>query len=182
MNSTLLAMFVSGICLAAEVPDFPAELRPTRPVEEIDEAVVYTINESIDSDYGLQLARKVGSDVLIRGWFKWRDAADYEKLAPVVGRAHALGALFGGGITCSALYDGENGLSEAEVLDMATRGPDGRLVDAWKEPGCRHGTLSNPAYREYLFSWCRRQIDQGVDYLFMDEINAALQANEGFDD
>ena len=56
---------------------------------------------------------------------------------------------------------------------MATRGPDGRLVDAWGQPGCRHGTLSNPAYREYLLSWCRKQIDAGADYLFMDEINAA---------
>ncbi|HRT97893.1 MAG TPA: hypothetical protein P5532_26095, partial [Planctomycetota bacterium] len=69
-----------------------------------------------------------------------------------------------------------------QLLDMATRGPDGALVDAWGTPGCRHGSLSSPAYLDYLLSWCRQQIDAGVDYLFMDEINAALQANEGFDD
>lgn len=40
----------------------------------------------------------------------------------------------------------------------------------------------SPAYREYLLAACKRQIDAGVDYLFMDEINAALQADEGFDD
>jgi len=169
-------------CRGAEPPDFPAELRRSQPVDDIGQAVVYTINESIQSEYDLMLARKVGSDVLVRGWFKWRDAADYRRLAPLAARARGLGALFGGGITCSALYEGENGLDQARVSDMATRGPDGRLVNAWNEPGCRHGTLSNPAYREYLLSWCRRQIDAGVDYLFMDEINAALEPDEGFDD
>ncbi len=164
------------------VPDFPAALRRARPVEDIRDATVYTVQEPVDSDYGLAAARKVGSDVVIRGWFKWNQADDYGRLARVVAPVHDLGALFGGGITCSALYDGENGLTPAQVGDMATRGPDGRLVDAWGERGIRHGTLSNPAYLEYLLSWCRRQIDAGADYLFMDEINAALQADEGFDD
>ncbi|MGD0092125.1 MAG: hypothetical protein ABSE73_19600 [Planctomycetota bacterium] len=164
------------------LPDFPAELRRAKPVADIREAAVYTMNESIESEDGLALARKAGSDVLIRAWFKWRNEPDRAKLAPLVPPAHALGALFGGGITCSALYEGENGLTQAQVLDMATRGPDGQLVDAWGEARCRHGSLSSPAYREYLLSWCRRQIDAGADYLFMDEHTAALQPNEGFDD
>ena len=58
----------------------------------------------------------------------------------------------------------------------------GELIDAWGERNCRHGTLSNPAYREFLLSSCKKQIDAGADVLFMDEINAALQADEGFDD
>ena len=164
------------------VPDFPRALRRARPVEDIRNAVVYTVNECVHSDYGVTLARKVGSDVLVRAWFKWHNAREYAKYARLVPQAHALGALFGGGITCSALYHRENNLTEEQVLDMATRGPDGQLVDAWGEPDTRHGTLSNPAYRQYLLSWCRRQIDAGVDYLFMDEHTAALQANEGFDD
>ncbi len=102
--------------------------------------------------------------------------------ASLVPQAHAMGALFGGGITCSALYHGENGLSEQQVLDMATRGPAGQLVAAWNEPNCRHGSLSSPAYLDYLLSSCKRQIDAGTDYLFMDEISAALQDDEGFDD
>lgn len=164
------------------IPDFPAELRRDAPVTDIQDAIVYTINEHIDSDRGIRAARKAGSDVLVRGWFKWRDAQDWEAQAHLVPRAHALGALFGGGVTCSALYHGENGLPEERVLDMATRGPDGNLADAWGEPGTRHGTLSNPAYLEYVLSFCKRQIDAGADYLFMDEINAALHPNEGFDD
>jgi len=164
------------------LPDFPRELRRAKPVEDIREAAVFTINESIHGDYGIELARKVGSDVLIRGWFKWHNARDYAKAAHLVPQAHALGALWGGGITCSALYHGENKLTEAQVLDMATRGPDGKLVDAWGEADTRHGTLSSPAYLDYLLSWCKLQIDAGADYLFMDEHTAALQANEGFDD
>jgi len=178
----LAAGIAAGGQRLGDIADFPEGLRRKRPVQRIADAAVYTINELVDSDYGLALARKVGSDVLVRAWFKWHNAHDYSKLAHLVPKAHALGALFGGGITCSALYDGENGITREQLLEMATRGPDGSLVDAWGVPGCRHGSLSSPAYLEYLLSWCRKQIDAGVDYLFMDEINAALRANEGFDD
>lgn len=168
--------------LLQPVADFPADLLRDEPVADIRDAIVYTVNEYIDSDRGIRAARKAGSDVLIRGWFKWRDAQNWADQAHLVPKAHALGALFGGGVTCSALYHGENGLSENRVLDMATRDPGGKLVDAWGEAGTRHGTLSNPAYLEYALSFCKRQIDAGADYLFMDEINAALHSNEGFDD
>ena len=55
--------------------------------------MVYTINETILSDDGIDLARKTGSDVLIRGWFKWGAAPDYAKLALLVSKAHGMGAL-----------------------------------------------------------------------------------------
>lgn len=184
-----LASFIAPLSLSVAqesgtppLPDFPAALRRDRPVEDIQQAIVYTMNELVTSDEELELARKTGSDMLIRGWFKWGGASNYSPYAPLVPKAHAMGALFGGGITCSALYHGENGLTEKQVLDMATRGAEGQLIDAWGEKNCRHGTLSNPAYREYLLSWCKQQIDAGADYLFMDEINAALQDDEGFDD
>lgn len=155
--------------------------QPT-PVREINDAVVFTVNEPTGSDDSLDLARQVGSEVLIRGWFKWRQAPRLEPLRWVPRKAHEFGALFGGGITCSALYDGENGLTHEQLLDMATRGSDGKLVDAWNQPGIRHGSLSSPAYLDYLFRWCREQIDAGADCLFMDEINAALSEQEGYDD
>jgi len=164
------------------VPDFPADLRHAEPVRDIRDAAVFTIDEPTMSDYALGLARKVGSDVLIRGWFKWAQAPSVAALTAIPEQAHAMGALFGGGITCSALYDRENGLSMEACLDMATRGPDGRLVDAWDQPDVRHGSLSSLAYLDYLFRWCREQIDARADYLFMDEIGAALSANEGYDD
>jgi hypothetical protein len=165
---------------AAEPKSQPAAAR--RPVDDINRAIVYTVHETIRSDDQLALVARLNTDVLIRAWFKWHNATDYTRLARHVPQAHAMGAVFGGGITCSALYHGENRLTEAQVLDMATRGPDGQLVDAWQTPRCRHGTLSNPAYLEYLLSWCRQQIDAGADYLFMDEITAALHRDEGYDD
>lgn len=167
---------------AEPVPDFPASLRRTTPVAEIAEAVVYTVNEGTRSDYGLKLARKTGSEVMIRGWFKWNQAPPVGRLEALPQQAHGFGALFGGGITCSALYDTENDLTPEQVQEMATRGPDGALVDAWDQPGVRHGSLSSPAYLEYLLRWCREQIDAGVDYLFMDEHHAALSDKEGYDD
>ena len=133
-------------------------------MEKIEDAVVYTIHNTIRTPYEMAPVRKVGSDVLVRAWFKWHDATDYGKLAWQVPEAHRLGALWGGGITRSALYDGENGPSHRQVLDLATRGPDGQLVNAWNTPGCRHGTLSNPAYRAYLL-W----LSVGW-YQFLDEI------------
>ncbi len=162
--------------------DVPASVRRAQPVNDISEAMVFTMNEEINSPYGMALARKTCSDVLVRAWFKWHNAPDWSGYRQFPVEAHALGMLFGGGITCSALYEGENGLSAAEVRDMATRDPAGQLVDAWKSPGCRHGSLSNPRYLDYLLRWCRAQIDQGADYLFMDEHNAALHPNEGYDD
>lgn len=170
------------------VSDFPQNLRRDQPLTDINDAIVYTVNEAIYSDYGISLVGKVGSDVLIRGWFKWGDSWDTiehytnPNHRHYVQMAHDLGALFGGGLTCSAIYNGENNLVEEQVLDMATRDPNGELVDAWGQQGVRHGTLSNPAYLKYLLMWCQFQIDAGVDYLFMDEINAALHENEGFDD
>jgi hypothetical protein len=157
-------------------------LHRARPVTNIQDALVYSVHEVIQKDADLDLARQAGSDVWIRGWFKWSRAIDYEQVRHQPAAAHGAGALFGAGITCSALYDGENGLRREQWEDLATRGPRGELVKAWGQNGVRHGSLSNPAYRDYLFSWCRRQMDAGADYLFMDEINAVLGPDEGFDD
>ncbi len=164
------------------LPEFPPALRRGAPVTDINEAAVYTINETTRHEAALDLARRVGSDLLIRGWFKWAQSPGFGKWRELPAKAHAFGALFGGGITCSALYDTENGITRAQLLDMATRGSDGQLVDAWDTPGVRHGSLSSAAYLDYLFGWCREQIDAGVDYLFMDEHQAALSEREGFDD
>lgn len=165
-----------------EPPDFPKELRPKQPVSSLQEAIVYTVNEPIHSPYGIRLARKVGSDVLIRGWFKWGNAPDWSVYSPLVREAHQIGALFGGGVTCSVFYEWENGLTPQQAQDMATRDPAGNLVDVAGVAQCRHGSLSNPAYLQYVLQWCQRQIDAGADYLFMDEHHGALLPNEGYDD
>lgn len=160
------------------VPDFPKELRRETPVEDISEAIVYTLNHTIHSPYAMELVKKVGSDVLVRGWFKGGNAPDYTKDAKFVQQAHRLGTLFGGGATCSQLWYGKDNLTEEELLDMATRGTNGELVGGTVV----HGTLSNPKYVDYILSWCYKQIDAGVDYLFMDEHTAEHSLMEGYDD
>lgn len=153
-----------------------------QPPARIQDVAVYSINGLTTNDYDLDLARRSGSDCLVRAWFKWGNAPDWRAQREFPERARQMGMLFGGGVTCSALYDHENGLTAAQVKDMVTRGPDGELVDAWDKPGLRHGSLSSPAYLDYLFRWCREQIDAGVDCLFMDENTAALGHREGYDD
>lgn len=165
----------------SSLPDVPKSHRPTSPLN-VDQAVVYTVDELIQTPYAMELARKVSSEVLIRAWFKWRRAPDWSKYRQFADEAHGLGMLFGGGVTCSAVYDDENGLTRDQVLDMSTRDAEGKLFTAWKTAGAHHGTLSNPKYLDYILSWGRQQIDNGVDYLFMDEINAALERPEGYDD
>jgi hypothetical protein len=167
---------------AKPLPDFPASLRRPEPVRDINEAVVFTINEDTASDYAMSLAQKVGSDCLVRAWFKWAQAPPVTQWRQYPPQIHQLGAIFGGGITCSALYDTENGITRDQLLDMATRGPAGQLLDAWDTAGIRHGSLSSPAYLDYLFRWCREQMDAGADYLFMDEHTAAIGGLEGYDD
>ncbi len=186
-GETLVASYTPPVAKLPEdwlkpIPDFPAALRRPAPVTGIRDAVVYTINEDTNSPEGVALARKVGSDVLVRAWFKWGNRPPVEKWQEFPPQIHQLGALFGGGITCSALYDNENGITPEQLADMATRGTDGKYVDAWDQPGCRHGSLSSPAYLDYLFRWCKEQIDAGADYLFMDENTAALGQKEGYDD
>lgn len=156
--------------------------RPQWRSADINDAIVFTMGETTSSDKALEVARQCGSEVIVRGWFKWAQAPPVERWRSFAERAHQSGILFGGGITCSALYDAENGITRDQLLDMATRGPDGLLVDAWGQRGIRHGSLSSPAYLDYLFRWCREQMDAGVDYLFMDEHTAALGAREGYDD
>jgi hypothetical protein len=144
--------------------------------------VVFVVaQDSGGTDFVTRELSKVPAEVTLRSWFKWWQAPPVDKWRQEPIEAHRLGILFGGGITCSALYDGENGLSQDQVLEMATRDPYGKLVDAWGQKGIRHGSLSNPAYCSYLFRWCKEQIDAGADSLFMDEINAALSDREGYD-
>ncbi len=176
----LLILAAAGIARGEDVQRGVQRYREL--LHDINRAVVFTIANRTTSDYELDLARRAGSDVLIRGWFKWGETKPFSQLQPLAEKAHQFGALFGGGITCSALYDKENGITHAQLLDMATRGADGQLVDAWNRPGIRHGSLSSPAYLDYLFRWCREEIDAGADYLFMDENGAALSPKEGYDD
>ena len=66
---------------------------------------------------------------------------------------------------------------------------EGARADAHDNPA-RRGNLFNPAYRRYLLTWAKIQVDGGVDGVNFDEVNAGFSGglkygfngNEGFDD
>lgn len=152
-----------------------ASALPAKP----DDITLFTINEFDNDSTALQLSTEVPSQDWVRAWFKWANAPNLNGLGYMVKLAHQHGALFGGGVTCSALYPHENGISTAQFMNMATRDPYGRLykvANSWY-----HGSLENPAYRRYVLKWAEQQIDAGVDTLFMDEVNGAYSTHEGFD-
>jgi len=118
----------------------------------------------------------------MRAWFKWRQARDYQKEKVFIPIAKKNGALFGGGITVSALFPNENGLTMEQWQRMATRNPFNQIPPAWNKPGIAHGALASEEYLNYCLRWCYAQIDAGVDSLFMDEIEGAYSHQDGFDD
>lgn len=140
---------------------------------------VFTINEFDNDPNAPALSALVDSQNWVRAWFKWNRAPELAGKGALVDLAHRSGALFGGGVTCSALYRGENGLSEAEFMDFATRDPYGNLYQV--SHSYYHGSIANPAYLRYVLKWALQQVDAGVDTLFMDEFNAAYSVHEGYD-
>ena len=148
----------------------------------LDAWTTATLNEGCWNADGAALAASVPSDLLMRGWFKWEKARDYQAEKFLIPIAKARGGSFGGGTTVSALYRGENGLTPAEWRKLATRDPFGHIIPAWNDKHVAHGALSDEAYLEFVLKWCYQQIDAGVDNLFMDEVEAAYSQFEGFDD
>jgi len=152
------------------------------PCKSLDECTVWTLNEGCYSQETAELAASVPSDFLMRAWFKWHNAPDYEALKHLIPIAKAAGALFGGGTTVSALYRGENGLAPDVWRRLATRDPFGHILPAWDDPSVAHGAIASEEYLDYVLRWCYAQIDAGVDSLFMDEVQGAYTRYEGFDD
>ena len=164
--------------LSVRPPDQAAEVCDASAVR------VFTVNEEVMNKDGQDLALGVPSQMLIRPWFRWRNARDYARDAWVVQPFHERGISFGGGITLSAIYRGENGLAEETFLDYATRDPSGNLYPAFGNSriGYVHGSIAHRKYLDYALSWARKLIDAGVDNLFMDEVDGAYNLHEGFDD
>jgi hypothetical protein len=133
-------------------------------------------------------------DVTIRAIGKWSnngsEIEDYNFAQ--IARYHARNITFMGSGTASVIFPQD--FPTVEVFDgMSTRDGQGNLVphDEFGFPiPARRGNLFNPAYREYLLSWAKIQIDGGVDGINFDEVNGgfsggqkySFNGNEGFDD
>lgn len=144
-----------------------------------DQITVYSINEFDNAADAPALSASIPSQDWVRAWFKWANAPDLRGQENFVRLAHNHGALLGGGVTCSALYRGENGISAATFMDLATRDPNGQLFTI--SGAYYHGATANPAYLRYVLKWAEQQIDAGVDTLFMDEVSGVYSSHEGCD-
>jgi hypothetical protein len=128
--------------------------------------------------------------VLIRAWQKWdthgQQSSDYDFGYADASRARGIAFVAGG--TASVLFRDE---APERFLDWATRDAQGNLVEhAYIVPGAHRASLANPSYRAHLLDYCKKQIDGGVDGVFLDEANAGYtggtrwswNGNEGYDD
>lgn len=128
--------------------------------------------------------------MLIRAWQKWDRggvlASDYDFTYAQKARERNIGFVAGG--TASVVFRDEN---PGRFKEWATRDAMNGLVEhTYIVPGAHRASLANPEYREYLVSYCKLQIDGGVDGVFLDEANAGYtggdkwswNGNEGYDD
>jgi hypothetical protein len=128
--------------------------------------------------------------VLMRGWQKWDrwglESSEYDFGYPVA--AHERGITFVAGGTASVLFRDE---APEQFEEWATRDAQGSLVEhGYIVPGAHRGSLAHPGFRAHVLAFLKKQIDGGVDGVFLDEANAAYSGgnrwmwngNEGYDD
>jgi hypothetical protein len=140
---------------------------------------LYAIYEPVVSASDLPILQRIRPELVCRGWFKWAGARDYRADEWILRRCHQLGIRVQGGVTVAAIYPDENGITEEQFLDYATRDPRGELVPV---SGWYHVALHNPALREYIKGFVRAQIDAGVDGIWFDEIEGIYGwVHEGYD-
>jgi len=132
-------------------------------------------------------------DTTIRAIGKWSnngsEVEDYN--FGQIARYHERNITFMGSGTASVIFPHD--FPTAEIFDdMSTRDANGDIVphDEFDFPiPARRGNFFNPAYRDYLISWAKIQIDGGVDGINFDEVNGGFSGgkkynfngNEGFD-
>ena len=131
-------------------------------------------------------------DMNIRAWQKWNTdgahSSDFD--FSIVTDYHNHNVTFIGGGTATVLFYDET-TDSAQFLDFVTYNGSGQPVTHNEiVSGAYRGNMANPAYRDYVVSIMKLQIDGGVDGLFFDEALAGYDGNaitnyngnEGFDD
>jgi hypothetical protein len=131
----------------------------------------------------------VAPNVVPRAWAKWDTdgvlATDYNFGYPAL--AEAAGIVFIGGTTATVLFQDEFP-APADFNSVISCNAQGRPVIRGAAPSNYYrASMASPTYRQYIISAAERQIDGGVDGIFLDEVSGSYQGltfnnNEGFDD
>ena len=128
--------------------------------------------------------------VLMRGWQKWDrwglESSDYDFGYPVAARERGITFVAGG--TASVLFRDEAPGSFEEWATLDAQG--NRVEHRYIVPGAHRGSLAHPGFRAHVLAYLKKQIDGGVDGVFLDEANAGYtggtpwgwNGNEGYDD
>ncbi len=157
--------------------------KPIAPPASLEDVYLWSVNEPVNSEENFALSTEFPCQVWVRAIFKWRNARPVDTYAKYVRAAAERGIIYGGGITMSAIYRGENGISEEEFMDLATRDVNSQLYPGTSyDSSYQHGTLSNPRYLDYCLKWVYQQMDVGITHFHMDEITGVHRAMEGYDD
>lgn len=161
---------------------------------DLARVTVYTVGERTQNPTDVEILAQIGTQVISRAQFKWNESvthldASLRDLAPVIEACHQRDMVFGGGLTCSAIYevsdDGEQLLSRDRLELLACRDARGRLARSGPGGAVYHGCLNNPAYVAYVDAYIRQIIDGGVDAIHFDEADTRwffYQPGEGFCD
>ncbi len=173
LAAVLLA--VSPACLCAA---------PTAPT--LAGVRVFAVYEPVFSQQDVELLARVRADFVCRGWFKWHHTPDWQRYAPLAQACRERGILLQGGITCAALYPGENGIDDATFRDFAcgdTRGQPFRYEHFSSGFDWYHLSLYNPRVIAMLKREVRLQLDAGAAGIWYDEVEGYYDWNptEGYD-
>ncbi len=160
-------------------------LRAARPAPTVADVRVFAVYEPVFTRQDVELLSRVRPDFVCRGWFKWHNTPDWQAYAPLAQACRDKGILLQGGITCAALYPGENGIDDATFRDFACHGTDGQPYHCRSSDfgGWYHLSLYNPKVIDTLKREVRRQIDAGAVGIWYDEIEGYYDWNptEGYD-
>jgi hypothetical protein len=160
-------------------------LKAEQPDKAIDSVRVFAVYEPVFSRQDVEILSRVHPDFVCRGWFKWHNTPDWQAYAPVAQACREKGILLQGGITCAALYPGENGIDDATFRDFACHGTDGQPFHCRQADGggWYHLSLYNQKVVAMLKREVRLQIDAGAVGIWYDEIEGYYDWNptEGYD-
>ncbi len=154
-------------------------------VKSVADLRVFAVYEPVFTQQDVDILSRVQPDFVCRGWFKWHNTPEWQRYAPLAQACQAQGILLQGGITCAAIYPGENGIDDATFRDFTCHGTDGQpyRCSHGSGEGWYHLSLYNPKVIETLKREVHLQIDAGAVGIWYDEIEGYYDWNptEGYD-